>query len=376
MMTGNFDHALDLSEVSHNPGQSPDLEPKRRRAWARLGDDERRYIVSVYDAPVTGWELPCLEAGGSYERVLHVLVTTGRALSPDQIAYLLIARHYRNSDPTSLRKQLAVGVRRGHMRWAGRGRYAATDEGVLRLREVEQAWRIARYNRRMALLANASHRRTETPQGADAGPFRAPGPQRDASGSTVGSGHALARPAADVRGVPGRPPFRAGPPGRPPFRAGPPGRPPFRAGPPPFRAGPPPFRAGPPGRGSPGPRRDWRPGVPGRPPFRAGPPGRPPFRSGPPGRGVSGRPPFRAGPPGRPPFRAGPPGRGSPGGGYGYRGPGPHHGSPPGDPPPSGESGPQRDQARPSQRWRRNDGRRSGPGPGRDRGGEGRPRRP
>ena len=152
-----FSHRIDLSRVTHRHGQSPDLEPKRQRAWDRLDDRERRYVVSVYNKPVTDWDLPFSEVSSAYERVLYVLVTTDRALSAEQIAYLLIARHYRNADITSIRKQLAIGVRQEHLRLVGHNRYGSTDDADEKLKIIEQQWRARRDASRVARVVRAAH---------------------------------------------------------------------------------------------------------------------------------------------------------------------------------------------------------------------------
>ena len=156
-MEQTFSHKIDLSRVTHRHGQSPDLEPKRQRAWDRLDDRERRYVVSVYNKPVTDWDLPFSEVSSAYERVLYVLVTTDRALSAEQIAYLLIARHYRNADITSIRKQLAIGVRQEHLRLVGHNRYGSTEDADEKLKLIEQQWRARRDASRVARVVRAAH---------------------------------------------------------------------------------------------------------------------------------------------------------------------------------------------------------------------------
>ncbi len=151
-----FSHGIDLSAVTHRRGQSPDLEPKRQRAWDRLDDRERRYIVGVYKKPVSGWDLPFVEVASAYERVLYVLVTTDVALSAEQIAYLMVARHYRNADINSIRKQLAIGVRQGHLRLVGHNRYGSTDDADEKIRLIEQRWRAARNAGRIARVTRAA----------------------------------------------------------------------------------------------------------------------------------------------------------------------------------------------------------------------------
>jgi hypothetical protein len=156
-MEQTFSHKIDLSRVTHRHGQSPDLEPKRQRAWDRLDDRERRYVVSVYNKAVIDWDLPFSEVRSAYERVLYVLVTTDRALSAEQIAYLLIARHYRNADITSIRKQLAIGVRQEHLRLVGHNRYGSTDDADEKLKIIEQQWRARRDASRVARVVRAAH---------------------------------------------------------------------------------------------------------------------------------------------------------------------------------------------------------------------------
>jgi hypothetical protein len=151
-----FTHGIDLSRVTHRHGQSRDLEPKRQRAWDRLDDRERSYVVSVYNKPVTDWDLPFSEVSSAYERVLYVLVTTDRALSAEQIAYLLIARHYRNADITSIRKQLAIGVRQEHLRLVGHNRYGSTEDADEKLKVIEQQWRARRNASRVARVVRAA----------------------------------------------------------------------------------------------------------------------------------------------------------------------------------------------------------------------------
>ena len=155
-MEQSFTHGIDLSRVTHRHGQSPDLEPKRQRAWNRLEERERQYVVNVYNKPVTDWDLPFSEVNSAYERMLYVLVTTDRALSAEQIIYMMIARHYRNADITSIRKQLAIGVRQEHLRLVGHNRYGSTDEADEKLRLVEQQWRARRDAGRIARVVRAA----------------------------------------------------------------------------------------------------------------------------------------------------------------------------------------------------------------------------
>ena len=140
MTSPQGEHAIDLSSIPPAPGRSPDLEPKRRRAWARLSEDERANVVRVFDQPVLDWTLPCLEAGGAYERVLYVLVVTGAWLTPAEIVYLQIARWYRNTDEATVRARLARMVQAGEARSGRYGGFCATPDGEAKLREIERSW--------------------------------------------------------------------------------------------------------------------------------------------------------------------------------------------------------------------------------------------
>jgi len=135
-----LEHRIDLSSIPHLPGRSTDLEAKRKRLWQSLPEEERQGAIEVYARPVAGWELPCTEAGGAYERALYVLAVTGARLTPGQIAYALLARWHRNTDVGTVRARLAAMVRRGHARWTRDGLYYVTAEGVVHLRGVEAAW--------------------------------------------------------------------------------------------------------------------------------------------------------------------------------------------------------------------------------------------
>ncbi len=135
-----LEHHIDLSSVQPRPGQSTDLEAKRRRAWDALSVEDRQGAIRAYGLPVEGWQLQCHEAGGAYERTLYVLVVTGARLTPEQIAYLSVARWYRNVDPGTVRARLADMVRRGHARWTKDGRFYASDDGVFHMRAIENAW--------------------------------------------------------------------------------------------------------------------------------------------------------------------------------------------------------------------------------------------
>lgn len=133
-------HRIDLSSIPHRPGQSEGLEARRKRAWDALTESERPGVIEAYGRPVTDWEMPCIEAGGVYERALYALAATWTRLSPAQIGYLLIARWYKSADQATIRTKLALMVSKGHARWTRDGRYYATEEGVTFMRAVEAAW--------------------------------------------------------------------------------------------------------------------------------------------------------------------------------------------------------------------------------------------
>lgn len=137
---GSTEHRIDLSSIPATAGRSPDLEGKRRRAWARLSEDERVHVLRVFGQPVQDWTLPCLEAGGAYERVLYVLAVTDDWLTPAEIVYLQIARWYRNTDEATVRARLARMVREGDARAGRFGGYAATPDGVAKLEEIQGSW--------------------------------------------------------------------------------------------------------------------------------------------------------------------------------------------------------------------------------------------
>ncbi|MBM3958111.1 MAG: hypothetical protein FJ313_08685, partial [Gemmatimonadetes bacterium] len=136
----SLEHAIDLSSIPAGAGRSPDLEAKRRRAWARLSDGERVHVVRVYGRPVAERAMPFAEAGGAYERVLYLLVATRAALTPAEVAYLQIARWYRNTDVATVRARLARMVEAGEARVREDGRFYATPRGLLALGEIEERW--------------------------------------------------------------------------------------------------------------------------------------------------------------------------------------------------------------------------------------------
>ena len=79
-----MEHKIDLSAVPHKPGQSTDLEAKRARAWERLTEDEREYVVEHYGdrEPENQPQAPFLEVKDAYERVLYILAVTGQRFTP------------------------------------------------------------------------------------------------------------------------------------------------------------------------------------------------------------------------------------------------------------------------------------------------------
>lgn len=133
-------HKIDLSATPHKAGQSQDLETKRRRLWERLPEDERVAAIEAYEVPAL-IEMPLLQSGGAYERVLYVLVSTGKRLTPEQLSYVILARWYHNTDAATIRAKLAMMVERGHARWTKHGRYYSTDEGIAHMRAIEYGWR-------------------------------------------------------------------------------------------------------------------------------------------------------------------------------------------------------------------------------------------
>ena len=156
------EHRIDLSSIPHRPGQSEGLEARRKRAWDALTEPERPGVIEAYGRPVTDWEMPCIEAGGVYERVLYALAVTWTRLSPAQIAYLLIARWYKGADQATIRTKLALMVSKGHARWTRDGRYYATEEGVTFMRGVEAAW--ARRQRAAERAKRVLARQAASPQ--------------------------------------------------------------------------------------------------------------------------------------------------------------------------------------------------------------------
>ena len=136
-----MNHNIDLSSVPHRHGQSTDLEPKRQRAWARLTDDEQAYVVQNYDvmSPEARWRLRFGDMKDTYERILYILAVTDLRFSPAELAYVMIARWYRNVDSATVRAKLADMVNRGEARSSFDGRVHITADGRHRMDEIDNA---------------------------------------------------------------------------------------------------------------------------------------------------------------------------------------------------------------------------------------------
>jgi hypothetical protein len=131
------EHNIDLSSVPHRPGQSTDLEPKRRRAWARLTDEEKEWVLVAWDLTGMIPSAPAFrEMGNASDRVLYVLVGTEESLTPGELSYLMIARWFRNIDPATARAKMAALVNQGLARHTGVGRTMATEPGLVKLEEM------------------------------------------------------------------------------------------------------------------------------------------------------------------------------------------------------------------------------------------------
>ena len=131
-------HNIDLSSVPHRPGQSTDLEAKRQRAWARLSDEEKEWVIGAWD--LTGMipsAPPFREMRSAGDRVLYVLVGTEESLTPLELCYLMIARWFRNIDPATARAKMAQLVSQGYARYTGIGRTMATEAGLEALEELK-----------------------------------------------------------------------------------------------------------------------------------------------------------------------------------------------------------------------------------------------
>ena len=135
-------HNIDLTSVPHQPGQSLDLEAKRMRAWNRLSDEEKEWILKAWDLTGMIPSAPAFrELKSAGDRVLYVLVGTEESLTPLELCYLMIARWFRNIDPATARAKMAQLVNQGAARYTGIGRTMGTEVGLERLEELAQARR-------------------------------------------------------------------------------------------------------------------------------------------------------------------------------------------------------------------------------------------
>ena len=132
-------HNIDLSNVPHRPGQSPDLEAKRVRAWERLSDEEKAWVLEAWELTGMIPTAPAFrEMRSAGDRVLYVLVGTEESLTPNELCYLMIARWFRNVDPATARAKMAQLVSQGLARYTGVGRTIATEPGLERLEKMAQ----------------------------------------------------------------------------------------------------------------------------------------------------------------------------------------------------------------------------------------------
>ena len=130
-------HDIDLSSVTHRPGQSQDLEVKRQRAWKRLSEEEKLWVIDAWELTGMIPSAPAFrEMQNASDRVLYVLVGTEESLTPDELCYLMIARWFRNIDPATARAKMAQLVSQGYSRYTGIGRTTATEVGLVKLEEM------------------------------------------------------------------------------------------------------------------------------------------------------------------------------------------------------------------------------------------------
>ena len=130
-------HDIDLSSVTHRPGQSQDLEVKRQRAWKRLSEEEKLWVIDAWELAGMIPSAPAFrEMQNASDRVLYVLVGTEESLTPDELCYLMIARWFRNIDPATARAKMAQLVSQGYARYTGIGRTTATEVGLVKLEEM------------------------------------------------------------------------------------------------------------------------------------------------------------------------------------------------------------------------------------------------
>jgi len=132
-----WEHDIDLSAVPHRAGQSTDLEAKRKRAWGRLTDEEKEWVLRAWNLTGTILSAPAFrEMSSASDRVLYVLVGTEESLTPTELSYLMIARWFRNIDPATARAKMAQLVEQGLARYTGVGRTMATEPGLEKLEEM------------------------------------------------------------------------------------------------------------------------------------------------------------------------------------------------------------------------------------------------
>ncbi len=130
-------HDIDLSSVPHRPGQSQELEVKRQRAWKRLSEEEKLWVIGAWELTGMIPSAPTFrEMQNASDRVLYVLVGTEESLTPDELCYLMIARWFRNIDPATARGKMAQLVSQGYARYTGIGRTTATEVGLVKLEEM------------------------------------------------------------------------------------------------------------------------------------------------------------------------------------------------------------------------------------------------
>ena len=130
-------HDIDLSSVPHRSGQSQDLEVKRQRAWKRLSEEEKLWVIGAWELTGMIPSAPAFrEMQNASDRVLYVLVGTEESLTPDELCYLMIARWFRNIDPATARAKMAQLVSQGYARYTGIGRTTATEVGLVKLEEM------------------------------------------------------------------------------------------------------------------------------------------------------------------------------------------------------------------------------------------------
>jgi len=130
-------HDIDLTSVTHRPGQSQDLEVKRQRAWKRLSQEEKLWVIDAWELTGMIPSAPAFrEMQNASDRVLYVLVGTEESLTPDELCYLMIARWFRNIDPATARAKMAQLVSQGYARYTGIGRTTATEVGLVKLEEM------------------------------------------------------------------------------------------------------------------------------------------------------------------------------------------------------------------------------------------------